>query len=389
MADKLRLGDLPKSEAFQGFYGKVEAMKDAGQMDYITITKENLAANDALLDRVYNEYYMKVFPDPTEREPLERWKEDIQLGLEATNVRVVTIFGNNLSDPANARIASIGASEVYRTQEGEATIFPNYYFSCAKVEEEKDARSATTPPIPLMFAVQLSEAQKMADRMGVTITSAFFEAEEPGKIRASMAQDLIEKGIATESNAASLVAALSGGQTERAAAIAALPPEHQDAARETSTVLRQVEGRDRMYEQVLGKLKVEYYDVPGYGQPDLGEGGPCLVLKGRCIGDAAQASAFADQFFTAFAGKDVKGVAADDPNFKYMADQLQADVAVGAGKKFEIGERMAEVMARTFERDLDKFVEQGLAEPASKLEKLQKRDALPDGVGNTGATPTA
>jgi hypothetical protein len=383
---KYQLGDLPKSEEFQGFYGKVDALRAGGQLDYITITKENLAANEALLDRVYNDYYMKVFPDPTEREPLERWKEDIQLGLEATNVRVITIFGSNLSDPAQARIASVGASEIYRTAEGEATIFPNYYFSCAKIEEDKDARQATTPPIPLMFALQLSEAQKMSDQMGSTITSAFFEAEEPAKVRASAAQDLSDKGILPLEKATLLVEALAGGRTGREAAISALDPGFQDEARELSVMLRQVEGRDKMYEQVLGKLKVGYYDVPGYGQPDLGEGGPCLVLKGRCIGDAAQASAFADQFFTAFAGKDVKGVAADDPNFRHMADQLAADVAAGVGKKFEIGERTAAVMAKAFEHELDRFVEQSLAVPKSRVERLEKRDALPEGVGNAGAS---
>lgn len=254
----------------------------------LTVTSENIDRYLPLLERAYNDGYLNIFTDPTEQEPFQRWVDDIRAGKDVENVRVITLFGRDLDAP-NAELISVAASELYRLDDGSMCMFPNYYFSMERAQREgveKDARSETNPPIPTMFLAQLGDAAKMAESEGKTISSLFFEAEDPRK---------------------TAEAGMEGAEQ------------------------RMIMARNRMYEGMLRGLNVPHFKIADYVQHPLEEGAePCTVLTGRFVGAAQQARSFIDQFQTAFTGKNLDQNAAAEPEiYGAMREGLDRMIAQG------------------------------------------------------------
>ena len=283
--EKISLHDLPDTAQGKAAVGSLAAQG----LEKITITKDNIDRYMPVLESAYRDSYEKLFTDPTEREPFERWVSDIREGLNIDNVRVITLFGRNFSE-GKPEVTSVAASELYRLDDGSMCMFPNYYFSTERAQREevhsKDARSDINPPIPVMFLSQLSDARDIAESDGRKISSMFFEAEDPAKTAA---------------------AGVEGGDQ------------------------RMIMARNRLYEAMLKGLNVPHFKIPDYVQHPLEEGAePCKVLTGRFVGSASQARSFIDQFQTAFTGKGLDANSAAEPEtYGPMKEGLEQMIAQG------------------------------------------------------------
>jgi hypothetical protein len=137
-----------------------------------------------------------------------------------------------------------------------------------------------------MFLSQLADARAIAESDGRTISSLFFEAENPAKTEA---------------------AGVEGSEQ------------------------RMIMARNRLYEGMLKGLNVPHFKIPDYVQQPLEEGGePCKVLTGRFVGSATQARSFIDKFQLAFTGKGLDANAAAEPEtYGAMRDGLDSMIAQG------------------------------------------------------------
>lgn len=283
--EQISLHDLPNTAQAQ----EAARVMEARRLEKITITKDNIDRYMPVLEAAYKESYEKLFTDPTEREPFERWVSDIRAGLDIENVRVITLFGRHF-DSATPEVTSVAASELYRLDDGSMCMFPNYYFSTERAQREeipnKDARSDINPPIPVMFLSQLADARTIAESDGKTISSLFFEAEDPAKTAA---------------------AGIEGSDQ------------------------RMIMARNRLYEGMLKGLNVPHFKIPDYVQQPLEEGAaPCKVLTGRFVGSATQARSFIDKFQLAFTGNGLDANAAAEPEtYGPMQHGLDAMIAQG------------------------------------------------------------
>lgn len=296
--EQVPLHDLPDSpQAKQA----VQVMQERG-LEKITITKENIDRYMPVLEVAYKESYLKLFTDPTEQEPFERWVSDIRAGLDIENVRVITLFGRNFNE-GTPEVTSVAASELYRLDDGSMCMFPNYYFSTERAQREeipnKDGRSDINPPIPVMFLSQLEDARTIAESDGKKISSLFFEAEDPAKTAAELAEKEAE-----------------------------LTPDELAEARGGQ---RMIMARNRLYEGMLKALDVPHFKIPHYVQQPLEEGAePCKVLTGRFVGTASQARSFIDKFQLAFTEQGLDANAAAEPEtYGPMKDGLDTMIAQG------------------------------------------------------------
>lgn len=286
---EVALHDLPSTPKIQAAMRSMQAQG----MEKITITAENIDRYMPLLEAAYHDGYMQIFTNPDEREPFERWVSDIRAGAEIPNMRVITLFGKHLQSDA-PELISVGASELYRLEDGSMCMFPNYYYSMERAQRDeqpnKDARAEINPPIPVMFAAQLGDATQMAEAEGKRISSLFFEAEDPNKTA--------EAGYE--------------GQEQR-----------------------QVMARNRMYESMMKHFDIPHLKIPHYVQQPLEEGAaPCEVLTGRFVGTATQARSFIDQFQKAFTDKGLDENAAAEPQtYGPMRDGLDQMIAAGTHTK--------------------------------------------------------
>jgi hypothetical protein len=358
-----KLGDfykLPKVKA--AFSAMVthasEAKEGSEKLEYLTIIKNNIDDPKILdlLKKSYDEHYMKWFTNPDEREPFERWVEDIKLGTNAPNVRLVTIFGKGLlnNDENKLNIMGIAASELYKVGEKEITFFANYYFKGFKEEKSKsksgDTRENTNPSITMMLTAQFKEAEELGftKKMKGKITSAFFEAESPEKIlNVVKAQDIKIQNYLQRSKLVSgnnventkvtefinnLADIYSKGFDEKSYNKALnekiskfinennIAPESQKdfdklvkgirRSFKTTAIeipssydfVKQIIPRDNMYNMFL--RGVEHIKDNNYVQPPLEEGAkPCKILTGRFIGLAKEYMAFYNKFCNTFAEK--------------------------------------------------------------------------------------
>lgn len=280
---EVELHDLPGMPKIRA---AMKSMQAQG-MESLTITAGNIDRYMPLLAAAYNDGYMQIFTNPDEREPFDRWVSDIRAGADIPNTRVITLFGKHLQSDT-PELISVGASELYRLNDGSMCMFPNYYYSMERAQREgqpdKDARAEINPPIPVMFAAQLGDATKMAEAEGKRISSLFFEAEDPTKTA--------ESGLE--------------GQEQR-----------------------QVMARNRMYESMMKHFDIPHLKIPHYVQQPLEEGAaPCDVLTGRFVGTATQARSFIDQFQQAFTGHTLDENTAKEPQtYGPMRDGLDQMIA--------------------------------------------------------------
>lgn len=125
-----------------------------------------------LLDRAYHDIYVPAFPDPDERESLEKFKRGIRGEIPGVDI-AVNILGENLQDKNKAVIKGISVGYYYRAQ----NVGLLAYNAIAPEAREKGLGK-------IMVQSRINSLKNHAAAQGKKIDAVFIEVNDPQKVSA-------------------------------------------------------------------------------------------------------------------------------------------------------------------------------------------------------------
>lgn len=137
------------------------------QIADITKDREDLMH---LLDRAYHDIYVPAFPDPDERESLEKFKRGIREEIPGVNI-AVNILGENLNDKDKAVIKGISVGYYYQNQ----NVGLLAYNAIAPEAREKGLGK-------IMVQSRINSLKNYAAAIGKKIDGVFIEVNDPQKV---------------------------------------------------------------------------------------------------------------------------------------------------------------------------------------------------------------
>lgn len=124
----------------------------------------------ALLEKAYHDIYVPAFPDPDEREDLEKFRKVLEGGIKGVGI-AINILGENLDDPQKAVIKGVSVGYYYEHQ----NVGLLAYNAIAPEHREKGLGK-------ILVQSRIDSLKELAAAQGKKLAGVFIEINDPQKV---------------------------------------------------------------------------------------------------------------------------------------------------------------------------------------------------------------